>query len=321
MENVAKLLRGRRSTGFSFEALPPLKGNGIEALCRNIDVLREFDPLYINITTHRSELQYRQDDEGKFTRVSMRTRPGTVAVAAAIQARYGIPAVPHLICSGFSRHETEYALIDLQFLGITNVLALRGDKAGHESRFIPEPNGHAHAIDLQKQINEFNKGFFIDGTRNDIVTGNPFSYGVAGYPEKHDEAPNPEIDMLFLKQKVDAGAEYIVTQMFFDNAKYFDFVRECRSMGINVPIIPALKPLTTKTQLTVLPKVFHVDLPTDLVQAVMAVDDADTDAVRRIGVEWCTQQARELVAAGVPSIHFYSLNATRSVAEVARAIY
>ena len=236
---ILQIIENRDSAGFSFEVLPPIKGKGINQLFRNIDSLMEFNPLYINITTHRSELVYKSTQDGLYQKVTERSRPGTVAVAAAIQHRYGIPAVPHIICSGYSKIETEYALIDLNFLGITNLLVLRGDKAKHEAKFIPNVDGHAHASDLQLQINDFNRGLFIDGTQMDINTGDRFSYGVAGYPEKHEEAPNIDLDIKWLKNKVDNGAEYIVTQMFFDNEKYYSFVDRCRNEGINVPIIPS----------------------------------------------------------------------------------
>ena len=242
---VTELIASHGKTGFSFEVLPPLKGKGIVQLFRNIDILKEFNPLFINITTHRSEMVYKNTPDGLYQKVSERSRPGTVAVAAAIQQKYNIPAVPHIICSGFSKIETEYALIDLNFLGITNILILRGDKAKHESRFIPNENGYSHASELQLQINEFNRGYFIDGTKMDIITGETFSYGVAGYPEKHDESPNLDMDIAYLKQKIDNGAEYVVTQMFFVNSKYYDFVDRCRKAGINVPIIPGLRPITT----------------------------------------------------------------------------
>lgn len=316
---VTDLIKANGNTGFSFEVLPPLKGKGISQLFRNIDILKEFKPLYINITTHRSEMVYKNTPDGLYQKVSERSRPGTVAVAAAIQQKYGIPAVPHIICSGFSRIETEYALIDLNFLGITNLLILRGDKAKHENRFIPNDNGYSHATELQLQINEFNRGYFIDGTKMDIVTGEPFSYGVAGYPEKHEEAPNIDIDIQYARQKVDNGAEYIVTQMFFDNKKYYDFVDRCRRAGINVPIIAGLKPITTMSQLNLLPKVFHVDLPMELATELMK---CHTDAeAKQVGVEWCRMQAADLIAHNIPSIHFYSLNATRSVEQVARDVY
>lgn len=306
-------------TGFSFEVLPPLKGKSIEHLFKNIESLKEFDPLYINITTHRSEMVFKSTADGLYQRVSERSRPGTVAVAAAIQQKYGITAVPHIICSGFTKTETEHALIDLNFLGINNLLVLRGDKAKHENRFIPEPNGHMHATELAEQINSFNNGYFVDGTQMDITNNNRFSYGVAGYPEKHEEAPNMDLDLKMLKHKVDMGADYIVTQMFFDNQKYFDFVKKCKEMGINVPIIPAIKPIVNRNQLTILPKIFHVDLPSEL--AIALNECKDDNAAKQIGVEWCTLQAKELIASGVQSIHFYSHNATESVKQIATEIY
>lgn len=316
---VTELIASHGKTGFSFEVLPPLKGKGIAQLFRYIDILKEFNPLFINITTHRSEMVYKNTPDGLYQIVSERSRPGTVAVAAAIQQKYNIPAVPHIICSGFSKIETEYALIDLNFLGITNILILRGDKAKHESRFIPNENGYSHASELQLQINEFNRGYFIDGTKMDIITGETFSYGVAGYPEKHDESPNLDMDIAYLKQKIDNGAEYVVTQMFFDNSKYYDFVDRCRKAGINVPIIPGLRPITTIGQLNILPKIFHVDMPMQLVSELMKCKD-DNDA-KEVGVEWCKAQCLDLMAHGVQSIHFYSLNSTRSVERVAASIY
>ena len=316
---IIEIIEKKNSVGFSFEVLPPIKGKGISQLFKNIDQLMEFNPLYINITTHRSEMVYKSTHDGLYQKVSERSRPGTVAVAAAIQHRYGIPAVPHIICSGYSKIETEYALIDLNFLGITNLLVLRGDKAKHDNKFKPNPDGHSHASELQLQINDFNKGFFIDGTQMDINTGDTFSYGVAGYPEKHDEAPNLEMDIQWLKNKVDNGAEYIVTQMFFDNEKYFSFVDRCRDAGINVPIIPGIKPIINLNQLTILPKVFKVDLPTDLATELMKCSN-DNDA-KMVGVEWCVAQARDLINKGVPSIHFYSHNATQSVKNVASQIF
>lgn len=299
--------------GFSIEVLPPLKGRGIGQLFESVDSLIDYGPLYVNITTHRSELVYRSTADGLYQRFSERSRPGTVAVAAALQQRYNIPAVPHIICSGYSKIETEYALIDLNFLGINNILILRGDKAKHESRFTPNEGGHAHASELQMQVNDFNRGLFIDGTPMDMIdeTRGKFSYGVAGYPEKHDEAPNNDIDIQWLKYKVDNGAQYVVTQMFFDNKRYFDFVKRCRQSGINVPIIPGLKPIVSRGQLTILPKVFHVDLPTDLVNAVNQC--ADDKAVKDVGVEWLSAQMKELYEAGIPSVHLYSLNAIKSV--------
>ncbi len=317
--NIPELINSHKGAGFSFEVLPPLKGKGINQLFKNIDSLIEFNPMYINITTHRSEMVYKSTPDGLYQKVSERSRPGTVAVAAAIQQRYKIPAVPHIICSGYSKSETEYALIDLNFLGITNLLLLRGDKAKHESSFIPNDHGHAHASELQLQVNDFNRGYFLDGTKMDIITGEQFSYGVAGYPEKHDEAPNLDIDIHWLKQKIDNGAEYIVTQMCFDNQKYYDFVDRCRKAGINVPIIPGIKPITSINQLTILPKVFHVDLPSDLANELMKC--SDDSMAKSLGIEWCAAQVKDLVANGVPSIHFYSMNATQSVKQVASQIY
>jgi len=293
-----------------------LKGNGIETVYRTIDTLREFDPKYINITTHRSELVFKEKGNGLFEQVAERHRPGTVAIAAAIQNKYKIAVVPHVICSGFSREETEYALIDLQFLGITDLLLLRGDKAKHERDF--SPTGHKHATELQTQVNDFNEGLFLDGSKmRSPVT--PFSYGMACYPEKHEEAPNLESDLIYAKQKVDAGAEYLVTQMFFDNQKYYDFVEKCKANGINVPIIPGIKPITLMNQLTVLPKIFHTDIPEEFAAALRACK-TDADAVE-VGIEWCAQQAKDLINHGVPSIHFYSMMATQSVKRVAQQVY
>ena len=316
---VTELISSAKRPGFSFEVLPPLKGKGIEQIFNNIDRLTEFKPLYINITTHRSEMVYKSTADGLYQRISERNRPGTVAVAAAIQQRYNIPAVPHMICSGFSKVETEYALIDLHFLGINNILVLRGDKAKHDNRFIPTDNGYSHAYELAQQVNSFNEGFFLDGTKMDIITDSPFSYGVAGYPEKHEEAPNQEIDMLFLKNKVDLGADYIVTQMCFDNNKIYDFIKRCREAGINVPIVPGLKPIVNRNQLTMLPKTFRVDLPTELATELAKCKD-DIEA-KQVGVEWCAMQAKDLIAHGIPSIHFYSHNATESVRRIAERVY
>lgn len=316
---ITEIIQNLTHPAFSFEILPPLKGKGINQIFNNINSLMEFNPLYVNITTHRSELVYKSTSDGLYQRVTERSRPGTVAVAAAIQQKFDIPAVPHIICSGFSKLETEYALIDLNFLGISNLLVLRGDKAKHESRFIPNTNGHSHASELIDQINEFNEGQFIDGTKMDIISDNKFSYGVAGYPEKHDEAPNPDMDIMWLKNKIDKGAEYIVTQMFFDNEKYYSFVKRCREAGINVPIIPGIKPITTAGQLTILPKVFHVDIPTELANELNKCKNDDEAKI--VGVEWCTNQVKDLISNNTKNIHFYSLNATQSVIKVAKNIF
>jgi methylenetetrahydrofolate reductase (NADPH) len=314
--SITDKILGKERTAFSFELLPPLKGNGIEQVYKTIDTLKEFDPQYINITTHRSEQVYKELPNGLFERVAERHRPGTVAVAAAIQNKYQIPVVPHVLCSGFSELETEYVLIDFQYLGITDLLLLRGDKARHDRSFVP--TGHAHATDLQKQVNRFNEGFFLDGSKFKMKL-KPFSYGMACYPEKHEEAPNLLSDVAFAKQKVDAGASYLVTQMFFDNQKYFDFVALCRNEGIQVPIIPGLKPINFLNQLTALPKIFHVDFPEALTNALQQCK-SDADAVE-VGIEWCTMQAKELMEKQVPSIHFYSMMATESVRRIAQNIY
>lgn len=315
---VIDYINSSERTAFSFEVLPPIKGTGTSRLFNSIDRLMEFNPKYINITTHHSENIYVDLGNGMFRRSRIRRRPGTVAVATAIRHRYGVPVVPHILCCGFTTEETEYVLIDLQLSGITDVLVLRGDKAKEDKNYIPTEGGHTHAIELQRQINRFNEGFFIDGTPMK-ERGLPFSYGVACYPEKHEEAPNLDSDIAWLKQKVDEGAEYAVTQMFFDNAKYFDFVQRARAAGIKVPIIPGIKPLYKRTQLNVLPKTFHVDIPSALASEIdKCKNDAD---VALIGQEWCTAQCRELIANGVPSIHFYTINAEEQVYQVAKKIY
>ncbi|MEG1616262.1 MAG: methylenetetrahydrofolate reductase [NAD(P)H] [Bacteroidales bacterium] len=315
--SVAEILNKNNGTAFSFEVLPPLKGNSIEKVFNVIDRLKEFNPAYINITTHRIDLIYKETEPGVFRQVMERKRPGTVAIAAAIKNRYGIPAVPHIICSGFSQAEIEYELIDLAFLGITDLLVLRGDKAKNDPRFIPSLNGHQYAIELQEQINRFNNGMLSDGTQMDVEKR--FSYGTAGYPEKHDEAMNPDSDLAALKAKVDAGAEYIVTQMFFDNRKYFEFTERCRNAGINVPIVPGLKPLTSLNHLSMLPRTFHIDFPQEL--AIELQKCKSNEETLELGIEWCAHQARELKQANVPSIHFYSMNAVKSVQRVAELVY
>lgn len=315
---VIDCINSSEKTAFSFEVLPPIKGTGTTRLFSSIDKLMEFDPKYINITTHHSENVYVDMGDGLFKRSSIRRRPGTVAIATAIHHRYGIPVVPHILCNGYTLEETEYVLIDLQLSGITDILVLQGDKVKDDKNGTPRQQGHAHAIDLQRQVNRFNEGFFLDGSQMK-EQGPRFSYGVACYPEKHEEAPNLDSDIAWLKKKVDEGAEYAVTQMFFDNNKYFEFVRRAREAGINVPIIPGIKPIYRLSQLNVLPKTFRVDLPDALVTEMLKCKD-DASAVQ-VGREWCTQQCRELIANGVPSIHFYTLNAVESVCEIAKAIY
>ncbi len=318
MPTVAQLIRETNKPSFSFELLPPLKGNSIRNVFRTIDKLKEFNPLYINITSHRDEVTFADTEKGLFERRIVRKRPGTVAVAASIQHTYQIPVVPHVICSGFTRSETEYALIDLNFLGIHNLLLIRGDCSSRHAFFKPEADGNAYAIDLIHQVKNLNKGNFLDGTVMEPFD-TPFSFGVAGYPEKHEEAPNIESDIYWLKQKVDAGAEYVVTQMFFDNEKFIDFVTRCRQAGITVPIVPGLKPITIKSQLTVLPRIFHADIPEPLAGEIRKCNT--DDEVARVGVKWCTMQARDLLARGFNLLHFYTLMATESTRQVAAAVY
>ena len=298
--------------------MPPLKGSSIEKSFKAIDTLREFAPLYINITTHRSELVYKDTPDGLFRRVSERSRPGTVAVAAAIKNKYQIPTVPHLICSGFTALETEYALIDLNFLGICDLLILRGDKAKHENRFIAASGGYEHAIELEQQVNRFNEGIALDGSRIEGID-TPFSYGMACYPEKHEEAPNMDSDIYYLKEKVKNGASYLVTQMFFDNEKFYAFEDRCRKECINVPIIPGIKPIVFRNQLTVLPRVFRSDIPEPFAAELRKCKT--DDEAKEVGVEWCIQQCKDLIAHGVPSLHFYTMMAYESVRRVAKEIY
>lgn len=316
---IIDLITDIKRPAFSFEVLPPLKGTGIGALRRTIDSLREFDPKYINITTHRSEYVYKDLGEGIMQRSRIRRRPGTVAVAAAIQNEYHIPVVPHILCSGFNREETEYVLLDLQFLGIENILLLRGDKAKEDKMFTPSaPDGYSHTTELQLQVNEFNAGRFVDGSPIK-EPGTPFSYGVACYPEKHEEALNMETDLMYFKRKIELGADYGVTQLFYDNAAYFRFVERVRAAGIKVPIIPGIKPFSKTSQLQTVSKTFHCDLPEPL--ATEAMKCKTDDDAKQLGIEWTTHQCKELIAAGVPSIHFYTVSAVDSIREIARRIY
>ena len=314
---VIDLINNSQGTAFSFEILPPLKGNSIQKVYNVIDKLREFDPKYINITSHHSEFIYKTMPDGSFQKVNIRKRPGSVAIASAIQNKYGIPAVPHIICKGFTKDETEYALIDLNFLGVSNLLLLRGDIKTLEVEQNPSLY-HEHATDLQQQVNRFNQGLALDGSKIEGIE-TPFSYGMACYPEKHEEAPNMESDIFYLKEKVRNGADYLVTQMFFDNQKYFSFVARCRKEGIEVPIIPGIKPIVFRTQLTVLPRVFRTDIPEPFAAELRKCKT--DDEAKEVGVEWCIQQCKELIASGVPSLHFYTMMASDSVRRVAQAIY
>lgn len=316
---IAEILKNTTKTLFSFEIVPPLKGQNINKLYEKLDLLAEFNPVNINITYHQDETIYTPTEDGKFDKKIVRKRPGTVALAAAIHNRYpNILTVPHIICGGMSKQDIENILIDLNFLGINNILALRGDAAVGQKYFVPESNGHAHTNQLVEQIMNLNKGIYLDKNLKNTDCTN-FSVGVAGYPEKHTEAPNPEIDMEYLKQKIDAGAEYIVTQMFFDNQKFFEWEQKCRKAGINVPIVPAIKPIGKMRDIQTIPQVFNIDIPSDLAKACYkAKDDAQ---IYQIGIEWTTQQARELIAHGVPTVHFFSVGKTDNIREIAKAIY
>ncbi len=314
---VTEHIAQAKDTLVSFEILPPLKGKTINSIFDHLDPLMQFKPSFINVTYHRAEHVFKKKADGTFEKVEVRKRPGTVGICAAIQNHYNVDAVPHLICGGFSRRETEDALIDLNFIGVQNVLVLRGDAAKNETVFEPHQDGNKFAIDLLKQTINLNHGIYLeedirDGFRTD------FCAGVAGYPEKHFECPNMEIEMQRLKEKVDAGAEYIMTQMFFDNKKYFEFVKQCRSMGIDIPIIPGLKPITSKKQLSVIPRTFHVDIPTELNQEIMKAK-TDEDC-KRVGTEWLIQQSKELKEFGVPVLHYYTLGSTKVIYNVVKEI-
>ncbi|MEO5562514.1 MAG: methylenetetrahydrofolate reductase [NAD(P)H] [Chitinophagaceae bacterium] len=302
-----------KGTLISFEVLPPLKGKGIEALYKHLDPLMGFKPAFINVTYHRSEHVFKKRADGSFEKVVVRKRPGTESICAAIMNKYNVDTVPHLICGGFSINETEDALLNLQYLGIDNVLVLRGDAAKNETAFEPEVGGHKYASDLLKQVVNLNAGIYIE---EDLKATNKttFCIGVAGYPEKHFEAPNMQSDLKYLKEKVDNGADYIVTQMFFDNEKYYSFVKACRDFGINVPIIPGLKPVYSKKQLTVLPKTFHIDLPSDLSTEILKCKN--DEEVEQVGVEWLLHQSKDLKKSGVPVLHYYTLGKPHIVASV-----
>ncbi len=315
---VIELLKKSKKTLFSIEILPPLKGDSIESLFNHIDPLMEFKPPFIDVTYHREEYVYKNRGNGLLEKRTIKKRPGTVGICAAIQNRYKVYTVPHIICGGFSLEETENALVDLNFLGIDNVLVIRGDAIKSESKFVPNENGHVYAVELMSQIINMNKGKYLDEELQNAHPTN-FCIGVAGYPEKHFESPNMKSDLKHLKMKVDRGADYIVTQMFFDNQKYFDFVKKCRDLGINVPIIPGLKPITTKRQVTVLPSLFYIDLPEELSEAVDKCKD--NEAARQVGVEWCVQQSKELMEFGVPCLHYYSMGKAEPVYRIAKELF
>jgi len=318
MAKITQYIEEAKNTLFSFEILPPLKGESIQSVFNGIEPLMEFKPPFIDVTYHREEVVYKERPGGLLEKKSTKKRPGTVAICAAIMHHFKVDAVPHLIIGGFNTDETENALIDLHFLGVDNILALRGDALKNEREFKPEPGGHQITADLVSQIANMNKGKYIDDDLKDAFPTN-FCIGVAGYPEKHCEAPNLANDIRFLKEKVDRGATYIVTQMFFNNEAYFNFVKLCREAGINVPIIPGLKPITTKKQLHALPKTFYIDLPEALSKEIdQAVNDA---AVRQIGIEWCIAQSKELMEKGVPVLHYYTMGKGEAVKKIAEALF
>ncbi len=317
MKIIDHIKKAKGKTLFSFEILPPVKGENVQNIFDAIDPLMEFKPPFIDVTYHREEYMYKKRENGLLEKVTTRKRPGTVGICAAIINKYGVDAVPHIICGGFSKEETENALIDLDFLGIDNVLVLRGDAIKSEGRFEADPNGHSYASELLGQVNDLNQGKYM----HEEVKRNPtdFCIGVAGYPEKHFEAPSLKSDMKHLKKKVDMGAEFIVTQMFFDNKKFFEFVDKCRENGIDVPIIPGLKPITTLNHMSILPSIFHVDLPDDLVDALDKCKD--NAAAKEVGIEWATQQSKELMAAGVPVLHYYTMSKSQIVKRIAEQLF
>ncbi|MAY83156.1 MAG: methylenetetrahydrofolate reductase [NAD(P)H] [Flavobacteriales bacterium] len=315
---VIDKLKSTKDTLFSFELLPPLKGKSIDSIYAGIDPLIEFKPAFINVTYHREEFIYKKREKGYLEKIAIKKRPGTVGICAAIKNRYNIETVPHLICGGFNKEETENALIDLNFLGIDNVLALRGDPIKTESHFVPEEGGHRYAVDLVKQVVDLNKGIYMDENIENATPTN-FSIGVAGYPEKHFEAPNMTADIKRLKEKIDAGADYVVTQLFFDNEKFFKFVEDCRKAGIDVPIVPGLKPIESLRHISFLPKFFNIDLPPALTDELEKC--SSNEEVREIGKEWAIAQSKELKAAGVPCIHYYTMGRSSSVKEIASKVF
>lgn len=317
-EKVIDILKQSKKTLISFELLPPLKGDDIDTVYSTLDPLMEFKPPYLNITYHQEEVVYKKINHTMVERKVIWKRPGTVAISAALKSRYKVVVVPHLICGGFTREETENALIDLNFLGVNNLLAVRGDPNSESKIFTPEEGGHVHSIDLLKQIMNMNRGIYLD---EDLQHPAPtdFSVGVAGYPEKHPEAPNMESDLHFLKKKIDAGADFVVTQMFFDNAKYFSFVDNCRKKGISVPIIPGIKPISLYEHLSYLPKTFNISLPEELVKAVLKCKHKNE--IKQVGVEWAIEQSKELFAAGVPVVHYYTMGRSDNIFKIAKAVF
>lgn len=303
---------------FSFEILPPLKGQNIQSIYDGIDPLMEFKPPFIDVTYHREEYEFKELENGLLQKKIVKKRPGTVGICAGIQNKYDVDAIPHILCGGFTKEDTENLLIDLDFLGIDNVVALRGDAVKSEIYFKPDKEGHAYASELVSQISNLNNGIYLDADLQNTNQTN-FCIGVAGYPEKHMEAPSVDSDIHFLKQKIKNGADYIITQMFFDNQRFFDYVAKCRAAGITVPIIPGLKPIATKKQLNLIPHRFKVDLPDDLIMAVVKAND--NEAVKQIGIEWCIAQSKELVKAGIPVLHYYSMGKAENIKAIAGEVF
>lgn len=318
MKVTDHIAASKGETLFSFEIIPPQKGKSIQELYDNIDPLMEFKPPFIDVTTSREEYIYVNKGNGLLEKKLTRMRPGTLGICASIKHKYNVDTVPHVLCGGFTKEETEYLLVDCHYLGIDNVMALRGDAMKDEQSFVPTSGGNKFAIDLVKQIKELNKGNFLHEVA-DIDNKSDFCIGVAGYPEKHLESPSLISDLKRLKEKVDAGADYVVTQMFFDNAKFFKFVSKAREMGITVPIIPGIKPLAVQRHLQILPQIFRIDLPEDLINAVEKCKDADQ--IRQVGIEWAIQQSLELKAAGVPLLHYYSMGKSENIRQIASNVF
>ncbi len=318
MAKVIDIINKKTAPFASFELVPPLKGSDISKLYHAIEPLMEFAPPFINITCHRDEIEFRQKTDGTFEKVTITKRPGSVAIAAAIMKRFPIEVVPHLICGGSSKHKIENDLLDLNFMDIQNVVALRGDAIPGQKYFVPEPDGHRYSCELVQQIHNMNQGIYLDKNITDAVPTN-FCIGVAAYPEKHYEAPNLDIDIENLKRKVEAGADYIVTQMFFDNDCFYRFTDRCRAAGINVPIIPGLKPISTTTHIEMLPRAFSIDIPQDLMKEVRKCKD--NKEIYQTGIEWCTAQSKDLLAHGVPAIHYYTMGKAENIREILKRAF
>lgn len=318
MKVTEHIKKANGNTLFSFEILPPLKGQDIQSIFNNMDCLMEFKPAFVDVTYHREEYVYKELANGLLKKQVVKKRPGTVGICAAIQNKYNVDAVPHILCGGFTKEDTENLLIDLDFLEINNVVALRGDAVKSETYFTSEKDGHTYASELVQQITNLNNGNYLDDDLQNSSKTN-FCIGVAGYPEKHMEAPSLDSDIHFLKKKIKNGANYIITQMFFDNEKYFEFVAKCRKEGITVPIIPGIKPISTKKQLNIIPHRFSVDLPDDLIMEI--VKCKDNKAVRQVGVEWAIKQSKELISKGVPLLHYYSMGKSTNIEAIAKAVF